>query len=649
MARVFLSYGRDDADRARHFARVLEKAGHHVWWDLHVKSGAQYTKVIEDALKQADAVVVLWSTHSVNSAWVRDEAAAGRDTGRLVPVTLDNTDPPLGFRQFQTLDLSRWKGRGTPTQLRTLLDDVNSMGDAPKQAFGLAPSPDRERPALRRKAQLAISMIAAAVVILTLFAWRPWASTTVTPAVTVVASDSSPAAQDLARDLLVQLGSLQAANADALELLEPRSGTKPDLTFKVGAQAGLGDPRAQLSLIDNKAGALLWSRAFVQPGGNAADLRQQLAYSAARVLHCATEAFSPDHPKIKLSTLKLYLNGCADASNLLARDPAVVVPTFKQVTEEAPAFAGGWAKLLLAEIEALRQANLADPALQTALRAHIELARKLNPTMAEAYLAEEWLQPPRPITGWMKFGDQAVAKNPSHPLALSMQSLGLRHVGLMEDAVELARRAVRLEPLSPSARETLIDALMDSGAIEAARHELGEAERLWPGATNLLKSRFTLESRHGDPKEGLRILKSGQLGFSTHAAHDSFLRARADPSSANVNRAVVDARNSFRREQGSYLSSYIQTLAAFGGNEELIAVLLSVDPRSSPGIVVTLFRPAFATLRRDPRFMVIAKRFGLLDYWRERGRWPDFCLETDQPYDCKEQAASVTSATSQTP
>src|SRR3569833_1316688 len=89
MAGVFLSYDRDDTEKARPIAVALEKAGHSVWWDLHVRGGAQFSKVIEEALKTADAVVVLWSKQSIESAWVRDEAAAGRGTGRLVPVALD--------------------------------------------------------------------------------------------------------------------------------------------------------------------------------------------------------------------------------------------------------------------------------------------------------------------------------------------------------------------------------------------------------------------------------------------------------------------------------------------------------------------------------------------------------------------------------
>src|SRR5919205_2889116 len=103
MAGIFLSYDRDDSNAARVVATALEKAGHSVWWDLHVRGGAQFAKVIEEALKAADAVVVLWSKNSVESAWVRDEAAAGRDSARLVPVTIDGTEPPLGFCQFQTI------------------------------------------------------------------------------------------------------------------------------------------------------------------------------------------------------------------------------------------------------------------------------------------------------------------------------------------------------------------------------------------------------------------------------------------------------------------------------------------------------------------------------------------------------------------
>ena len=69
----------------------------------------------------------------------------------------------------------------------------------------------------------------------------------------------------------------------------------------------------------------------------------------------------------------------------------------------------------------------------------------------------------------------------------------------------------------------------------------------------------------------------------------------------------------------------------------LIGHLLEVDPGRSR--IPTLFDPANASLRRDPRFMLVADRLGLVDYWRTSGHWPEFCAEPGQPYDCRVEAA----------
>ena len=95
MASIFLSYSREDAAKADRIAHALEAAGHQVWWDRRIGAGSRFSKEIDAALKSADLVVVLWSKASVDSAWVQDEAADGRDTGRLVPVLIDPVSPPL--------------------------------------------------------------------------------------------------------------------------------------------------------------------------------------------------------------------------------------------------------------------------------------------------------------------------------------------------------------------------------------------------------------------------------------------------------------------------------------------------------------------------------------------------------------------------
>ena len=152
MARVFLSYSRDDVDCARQLAETLGGAGHQVWWDQHIQGGSRFSAAIDHALKDAQAIVVLWSPKSVESAWVQDEAAEGRDSGRLVPVVIGETKPPLGFRQFQSIDFSGWNGEQAAPQLGALLDAIGQLGGDDKAVVGAA----KEVPAATRKASICV-------------------------------------------------------------------------------------------------------------------------------------------------------------------------------------------------------------------------------------------------------------------------------------------------------------------------------------------------------------------------------------------------------------------------------------------------------------------------------------------------------------
>ena len=128
MAKVFLSYARADASAAKQLAECIERAGHQVWWDHQIEGGSRFTAEIDRELKGADAVVVIWTKSSVESPWVQDEAAEGRDSGCLVPVLLGTDKPPLGFRQFQSIDFGSWNGEGDPPALEALVRAIGQKG-----------------------------------------------------------------------------------------------------------------------------------------------------------------------------------------------------------------------------------------------------------------------------------------------------------------------------------------------------------------------------------------------------------------------------------------------------------------------------------------------------------------------------------------
>lgn len=110
MSDVFLSYARQDKFLVGELAYALTREGWNVWWDSEILPGQAFTSAIEQELRQARCVVVVWSQHSVTSQWVRDEASQAAGRGVLIPVLVENVTPPLGLQAGQNADLRNWDG-----------------------------------------------------------------------------------------------------------------------------------------------------------------------------------------------------------------------------------------------------------------------------------------------------------------------------------------------------------------------------------------------------------------------------------------------------------------------------------------------------------------------------------------------------------
>lgn len=102
---IFISYSRADRERVAHIAEALEAEGYSVWWDRDIRAGEEFDHVIDHAIKQSKAIVVVWSKTSVTSNWVKEEAEDGVAANTLVPVMIDFVMIPRGFRRIQAAEL----------------------------------------------------------------------------------------------------------------------------------------------------------------------------------------------------------------------------------------------------------------------------------------------------------------------------------------------------------------------------------------------------------------------------------------------------------------------------------------------------------------------------------------------------------------
>ena len=111
MADIFVSYSSDDRVRVQGLIEQLQSAGFSTWWaDTELRGGTLFSKEIEAELEKAGVVVAVWTSSSLESRWVADEAELALRSHKLVPICFDDVDAPLGFRQVQTIDFVGWTG-----------------------------------------------------------------------------------------------------------------------------------------------------------------------------------------------------------------------------------------------------------------------------------------------------------------------------------------------------------------------------------------------------------------------------------------------------------------------------------------------------------------------------------------------------------
>lgn len=508
-------------------------------------------------------------------------------------------------------------------------DDTAANGSV-DEAQTIAPAPPK------RRLVLPIFVIAGALLIGLLW-WRPWRVGPVT--VAVISAGRSQASEDLARDLTAKLGMLSGLKEGAARLLDQNERARPDLRFDVDTSSDQNNVTANVVLVDDR-GELLWSQDFRQPRARLSDLRQQLAYAAAKVLNCALDTVAEKN-RLDGQVVKLYLNGCAESADAEENIPEIE-RTFKKVVDAAPGFRAGWRRLLIAEAATLGDYFDPTKADVTRGRQTLAAARKAYPALPESYILQAETTQPTAMDERMRLVAAAVQAAPDDPDIATIESIYLTKVGRLKDAVAAATRAVRNDPLSPTDREALIFALGYDGRLAEAERALREAEALWPNATTLRTARFTFYMRFADPKQAIRLRESGLPMPSLSPFVGSFLIARANPTSANVDLALRDARALYARTPLA-ISHLQQTLGEFHREGELFPILLNWQyPDKVDMITDALFRPALRNFRHDARFMRVAARLGLLHYWQSSGNWPDFCFDADLPYDCKKIAAAVT-------
>ena len=133
MSDIFLSYASEDRPWVRSLVSTLERQGWSVWWDRTILPGKTFDQAIQEALDTAKCMIVVWSEASVESDWVKAEAAEGVRRRILVPVLIDDVRLPLEFRRIQAAHLLDWHGTEPHPEFDKVVQAVTHLVGFQKQ------------------------------------------------------------------------------------------------------------------------------------------------------------------------------------------------------------------------------------------------------------------------------------------------------------------------------------------------------------------------------------------------------------------------------------------------------------------------------------------------------------------------------------
>lgn len=540
MASVFLSYAREDAAKAKALAKCLERAGHSVWWDRHIHGGSEYAGEIEAALREAEVVVVLWSETSIHSAWVRDEAAEGRDSGRLVPLLLDDSAPPLGFRQLQTIPVAGWSGRGNPPHAQEIVAAVAARsGREHKPAAAAAPR------TLPRRAVLAgIAVLAA---LLTAFgAWwllgsRGEASTT--PVLAVLPfSDLSPEgdkaylAEGVAEAILSGLAKepgIKVIGRSSAKQLQDAGGAAPEMRRAMGithvlegSARSIGDQlRMSVRLIDASDGQQIWAEEYSRRLDNIFAVQDEIGRAVAQRLRGSFAATRPGgQAPTSADAYTLYLAARAKMRDRRMSSLQDALKLAQQVIAADPNYAPGHALYaeLIAHLSYDNYGKLSQERVRQLAMPHVRKAIQLAPQAAEGYAALAMVSPGETA---IKPLETAIRLDPARAELRLWLAHAYNRAGRNADALRETRAATELEPLWWTLISMEASILAASDRFDEAESVIAQFERRGGSRARAAKMRGDSAAYYrGDFSKGIRL------------AHEA---VKADPETPLANQSFA--------------------------------------------------------------------------------------------------------------
>jgi serine/threonine-protein kinase len=518
MADVFLSYKREDAAKVRKLVTALREAGLDTWWDEDIPPSAPWEATIEQALREAKAVVVCWSPASVESENVRSEARVAREDGRLIQTFVKPCEPPLFFGERQGVDLSSWRGNAGDLRIREVVEAIEKK---------TSPHPMAAPKRAERKKRPSLALIAAAAALLlgSGFGWwflgpakaeRP-ITLAVLPFRALNPADANlvDAIWDDTRGAISRNPNLRVIGRQAVEALAEKRLDPAGYRKRLGADYLLdgsvqhvGDQvRMKLNLTRTSDSTEVWSDEI---GGKLDDVfvfQQQIATQVEGLIRGRVAPGGGVTSKNIATSGEVYALFADARAKIRHRDPQSVregITILKKALALDSNYAPAWAELGVATGLAVNR-SLDVPADRQEAEAisYLKRALQLAPNLAYAHAALAMVQnfPPE-LEGEVR---KAAALDPNDAEVWSWVGNFYSLQNRTAEALVARNRAAEIEPLWINAVANKLNSLVALGDQKGVDEELARVAATGDPVL-LAKAEWIVAENSNHPGDAVRIL-----------------------------------------------------------------------------------------------------------------------------------------------
>jgi DNA-binding winged helix-turn-helix (wHTH) protein/TolB-like protein len=399
-----------------------------------------------------------------------------------------------------------------------------------------------------------------------------------------------------------------------------------------------------LRLEDGSTRAALWSTEFKRDSREASDLPLEIAARVADAVNMINFARNADPPLTDDSALTALIQTADMIRGSDSNAWAPMVEKAQDIVARHPEFAFGHSILASSYAWASESINIPDraQAMRDAARQEANLTLKLDPEDAGAYAVLSGLMPTydhRRREAILLRGIQ-FARHPKQPLAAlySYEGIVLGNVGRLREALSFQLVAHATDEWGAPRTTKLALIYANMGDLASAKATLQKAIQFWPNHPGVWRVQQYIAGFYEQPSDALEVFKLLDARSSldeSNATWRAFIEAKSARSeqakeAASLKIRVAADKGTISRE------NEIMMLAGLGETKQAIeAANSALDHQElQPWF---LFTPVTQNLRQDPGFVPLASRLGLIQYWRETGRRPDFCTGRTASSECSPQ------------